>query len=322
MRMKLLIQIPCWNEEEHIAATIDSLPKNIPGIDSIEVVVIDDGSHDRTALIAEQRGVRVIKLGRHMGLAGAFNAGMRAAIDLDADILVNTDADMQYPSQLIPNLVAPLLTKSADIVIGNRLDMQPPPFTPAKMFFEHLGSFFMRSVAGVAVRDAASGFRAFNRGAIQKLFIHGRYTYTLESLMVAGIAKLRIENIPITINPATRPSRLFRSIPGYIGRSIITVMRAYLMYHPLQFFMSIGIVLCGFAAILGIRYLSYFFSGEGAGHVQSLVLLAIFAAAGFLSAIVGMLGDVIAANRKLLEDIRMEVINQSVSKKMNKEQHD
>jgi glycosyltransferase involved in cell wall biosynthesis len=306
--MKLLVQIPCWNEEATIAEAIGSMPKSIPGISEIEVIVIDDGSSDATAKIARQCGATVVGPSRHLGLANAFSAGVKAAIERDADILINTDADLQYPSEYIPHLIKPLLDNVADMIIGDRLSHKPAPFSASKMFFQRLGSWFVRIFSGTAVADAASGFRAFNREAIRQLFIHGKFTYTLESLMLAGMKRLRVANVPIAVNPPKRESRLFSSIPGYILRSLITIIRAYLMYHPLKFFLSLGTAMLACSAILGLRYFWYFYIGQGSGHVQSLILLGILAGMGIQTVIMGFIGDVIAANRRLLEEQRLALL--------------
>ncbi len=306
--MKLVIQIPCYNEESTIAATIAALPKSIAGIDTIEIIVIDDGCSDRTADIANLAGVcEVVRLAGHNGLASAFSAGVKTALRRKADILVNTDADHQYPGHYIASLVEPIVAHTADVVIGNRLAATPPPFSPAKMFFERLGSLFVSIAAGLRVPDAASGFRAFNRATLMAMVIHGKFSYTLESLVFAGMKKLRVASVPIVVNPKVRPSRLFRSIPQYIRQSVITVLRAYLMYHPLRFFVNLGYFFTLPALLLGIRYLVLFAMGRGAGHIQSLILVSIFAMLGFLCMVVGLIGDVIAANRRLLEDIRYEL---------------
>jgi glycosyltransferase involved in cell wall biosynthesis len=311
--MKLVIQIPCYNEEATIAATIAALPKKISGIDEIDIIVIDDGCTDSTSDVAHLAGVsEVVRLNTHIGLASAFLAGVKTAIRRNADILVNTDADHQYPGHFIADLVAPIVSSRADVVIGNRLSAYPPPFSFVKMFFERLGSRFVSIAAGINVADAASGFRAFNRATLLALFIHGRFSYTLESIVFAGMRNLRVLSVPITVNPKVRPSRLFRSIPHYINQSVITVLRAYLMYHPLRFFANLGFVCSVPALFLGIRYLYFFALGKGAGHIQSLILMTIFITLAFLCFVVGLLGDVIAANRRLLEEIRYELLTKKV----------
>jgi glycosyltransferase involved in cell wall biosynthesis len=307
--MKLVIQIPCWNEKASIEDAVRSLPRSIPGIDIIEIIVIDDGSTDGSAELAERAGAdEVVRLPRHMGLAEAFSAGIQAAIRHNADILVNTDADLQYRPVHIPDLIRPIMDNSADIVVGDRLSQKPAPFPPVKMALERLGTSFVRMFSSVPVRDAASGFRAFNRGVLDALFIHGKFSYTLETLMLAGIKKYRLVNVPITVNPQRRKSRLVKNIPGYIGRSTGAVVRAYLMYHPLRFFAGIGTVLLTVSLALGVRYLYYNAAGQGAGHVQSLILLTILALMGFQSIVLGLVGEIVAANRRLLEEIRVKLL--------------
>ncbi len=309
--MKLVIQIPCWNEEKTIAETIHSLPKQVEGIDSIETVIIDDGSTDNTVKQARNAGVdAIVQLPRHQGLAKAFSAGTDAAIKRNADILVNTDADHQYPSDQIEHLVAPIIDGKADIVIGDRLSYKPRPFSPIKMFLERLGSFIVRLLSKTTVNDAASGFRAFSKEALQSLVIHDTFSYTLETLLLAGMKKFRIHNITIPINEVKRKSRLFNSVSQYILRSWITITRIYLMYHPLKFFVSIGICCLISALYIGLRFLIFFFSGNGSGHIQSLILLAVLAGMGFQCVILGLIGDVIAANRRLLEQMRLRQLKE------------
>jgi glycosyltransferase involved in cell wall biosynthesis len=307
--MNLVIQIPCLNEQASIEEAVRSLPRTLPGVDTIKVIVIDDGSCDKSADIAALAGAdEVIRLPRHLGLAGAFSAGIHAAIRHDADILVNTDADLQYRPGHIPDLIGPILKNEADLVVGDRLSGRPAPFTPVKMALERLGSSFVRMFSSVPVRDAASGFRAFNREAIQAMFIHGRFSYTLETLMLAGIKRLRVANVPIAINPPRRKSRLVKNVPGYIGRSAGAVFRAYLMYYPLRFFACIGAMFLSVSLGLGIRYLIFNALGQGGGHVQSLILLSILAIMGFQSVVLGLVGEIVAANRRLLEEIRLKLL--------------
>ena len=305
--MRLAIQIPCWNEREWIARTLASLPGCIDGVDSIEVIVVDDGSTDGTERVAVEAGAdAVIRLPRHCGLADTFLAGVHTALERGVDILVNTDADMQYPSSSIGELITPILQGKADVVIGNRLSNPHPPFSPLKMILERFGSAVVRLLSGTGVRDAASGFRAFNREALEAIFLHGTFSYTMETIMVAGVKKLRVHNVPIAVNPPQRPSRLFRSIPGYIARSTGTILRAYLMYYPLRFFVGIGSLFLLSAFFLGIRFLYFFLLDGGGGHIQSLILLAIFAFMGFQSIVLGFIGDIISANRRLLEHLRLQ----------------
>lgn len=305
--MKLIIQIPCWNEEKLIEKTIASISKDIEGVDEVKIVIIDDGSTDSTVEVAKRTNVdRIVKLPRHKGLASAFTHGVEAALEMDGDILVNTDADLQYPSEMIVDLIKPILNGSADIVIGNRLDSKPRPFGFIKMFFQRLGSFIVRLFSGTNVKDAASGFRAFSRDAMKTLVIHDEFSYTMESIFLAGVNKLRIENIPISINKVSRKSRLFKTLGQYIVRSAETIIRIFLMYHPLKFFISIGALFLTGAFLLGLRYLVFIMQGRDGGHIQSLILLVVFAVIGAQSIIIGLVADVVAANRRLLEEIRIK----------------
>lgn len=310
--MKLVIQIPSWNEENSIAETIRSLPKSIDGIDIIEVIVIDDGSTDNTIAAALQEGVsEVVRLPRHMGLASAFSAGIEAAIKRGADMLVNTDADHQYPSDYIKDLVNPVIKGDADIAVGDRLSHKPRPFPLVKMFLERLGSLIVRLFSGVPIKDAASGFRAFSKDALQSIIIHDTFSYTLETLLLAGMKKFRVANITIPVNKKKRKSRLFNSISQYILRSWITITRIYLMYHPFKFFVSIGLFSLIVALTIGIRFLYYYFIGGGSGHIQSLILLAVLAGVGFQCIILGFVADVVAANRRLLEQLRLRQLKEN-----------
>ncbi len=309
--MKLVIQIPCWNEEKTITEAIQSLPVQIVGIDCIEVIIIDDGSNDKTAETAQRAGAtEVVRLPRHLGLASAFSAGVTAAIKNNADILVNTDADLQYPSSCIPDIVTPVVNGEADIVVGDRLSYKPRPFSPIKMFLEKLGTWIIRLFSGTKIMDAASGFRAFNREAMHSMIIHDEFSYTLESLLLAGAKKLRVTNVTIPTNKPRRKSRLFKSIWQYILRSVITITRIYLMYHPLKFFVTIGLVCMAASFLIGLRYLYYFILEGGGGHVQSLILLAVLAGSGFQCIILGLLADIVSANRRLLEQVRMKQLEQ------------
>ncbi|MFW5774949.1 MAG: glycosyltransferase family 2 protein [Chitinivibrionales bacterium] len=304
--MKLVIQIPCWNEEEMIARMVQSIPSSIDGVDEIEIVVVDDGSTDDTVEKARQAGVsKVICLPRHKGLASAFIWGVEEAYRSGADILVNTDADMQYDSESIADLIRPVVENRADMVIGDRLSARPRPFGPLKMVLQRLGSAVVRFFSGTCVTDAASGFRAFSRAAIKELVIHDKFSYTMESIFLAGARRLRIVNVPVKIHAVTRESRLFKTVGQYIRRSAETILRIYLMYHPLRFFVSIGLLFLLGACALGVRFLVFYFQGDGGGHVQSLILLVVLSVIGVQSIIVGLVADVVAANRRLLEEIRV-----------------
>jgi len=312
--MKLQIQIPCFNEEDSLGELLDSLPRQLPGIRSIEVVVIDDGSTDNSVETARNHGNPVIiSLGRHRGLAEAFSRGIEHAIKSGADLIVNTDADLQYPSEYIEPLIKPILEGYADISIGDRLSASPAAFPFFKMVLQKSASSTLRFFSKTNIKDASSGFRALNREAFESLVLHSEYTYTLESIMQAGLKKFRIANVPITTNGSRRKSRLITNQPSYITLSAITIIRAYLMYHPLQFFSILGMILLLGATVLGGRFLFYYFTGDGTGHVQSLILTAILAGMGFQSIVLGLVADVVAANRRLLERQRLHNLKPKLS---------
>lgn len=306
--MKLIIQIPCYNEAETLEIALNDLPKHIDGIDEIEYLIINDGSKDNTVEVARNWGVQhVVNFKRNKGLAKGFMAGINECLQHGADIIVNTDADNQYCGEDIEKLVRPILDGKADIVIGERPIDQTEHFSPLKKKLQHLGSWVVRKASNTNIPDAPSGFRAYSREAALRMNVVNDYTYTLEQIVQAGRNKMAIISVPIHTNGELRPSRLFHSMFGYIKKSILTIMRAYMMYKPLRFFMSLGSIPLLGGIILGIRYLVYFFNGAGAGHVQSLLLAVTLILLGAMIGIVGLQADVIAANRKLLEDIRYEV---------------
>lgn len=306
--MKLIIQIPCYNEAETLEIALNDLPKHIDGIDEIEYLIINDGSKDNTVEVARNWGVQhVVNFKRNKGLAKGFMAGINECLRQGADIIVNTDADNQYCGEDIEKLVRPILDGKADIVIGERPIDQTEHFSPLKKKLQHLGSWVVRKASNTNIPDAPSGFRAYSREAALRMNVVNDYTYTLEQIVQAGRNKMAIISVPIRTNGELRPSRLFHSMFGYIKKSILTIMRAYMMYKPLRFFMSLGSIPFLGGIILGIRYLVYFFNGAGAGHVQSLLLAVTLILLGTMIGIVGLQADVIAANRKLLEDIRYEV---------------
>lgn len=306
--MKLIIQIPCYNEAETLEIALNDLPKHIDGIDEIEYLIINDGSKDNTVEVARNWGVQhVVNFKRNKGLAKGFMAGINECLRQGADIIVNTDADNQYCGEDIEKLVRPILDGKADIVIGERPIDQTEHFSPLKKKLQHLGSWVVRKASNTNIPDAPSGFRAYSREAALRMNVVNDYTYTLEQIVQAGRNKMAIISVPIRTNGELRPSRLFHSMFGYIKKSILTIMRAYMMYKPLRFFMSLGSIPLLGGIILGIRYLVYFFNGAGAGHVQSLLLAVTLILLGAMIGIVGLQADVIAANRKLLEDIRYEV---------------
>lgn len=307
-KIKLIIQIPCWNEEASLAQTISQLPKHIHGIETIETLVIDDGSTDRTVEVAKSCGVHhIVKFTKHKGLAKVFQAGLDASLAAKADIIVNTDADGQYKGEDIPRLVQPILEKKADIVIGNRDIENVQQFSFIKKRLQRIGSWVVRQLSGSNIADATTGFRAYNREAAMNLNIISGYTYTLESIIQAEHKNLAIANITIHTNEVKRKSRLFKSIPEYIERSIITIVRVYAMFNPLRFFLTIGIWVCCIGIILIFRFLYYYALGMGQGKIQSLIMAAVLLLIGFQIIIIGIVSDLIAANRTLIEETLLKV---------------
>jgi glycosyltransferase involved in cell wall biosynthesis len=306
--MKLIIQIPCLNEAESLPKTLVDLPKHIPGIDIIEVLIIDDGSTDGTADVAQNCGVNhIIRFMRKKGLANVFHSGLDACLKAGADIIVNTDADGQYKGEDIPRLIQPLLEKKADIVIGNRDIENIKEFSFLKKRLQRLGSWVVRQFSGSKVADATTGFRAYNRDAAMKLNIISDFTYTIESIIQAESKNLTIANITITTNPVSRPSRLIKSVPIYIKRSAATIVRVYSMFNPLKFFMMVSAILLFFGTLIGIRFLYFYIQGVGAGKLQSLLLAAVLIIVGFLMAVLGLISDLIAANRRLIEECLLRI---------------
>ncbi len=301
--MKLVIQIPCFNEAKTLPDTLADIPRSIDGFDSVELLVIDDGSRDHTARVAEELGVdHVLRLKHNQGLARAYSAGLQRALELGADVIVNTDGDGQYPGRFIPDLVQPILSGDADMVIGDRQVGKVAHFSPIKRQLQKLGSAVVRWLSQTSVPDATSGFRALSREAAMRLVVMSNYTYTLETIVRAGKENLAIASVPITPNPPTRPSRLFGSMAGYIWRSAATLIRLFVLFSPLQFFSAIAAVLVAGGTAIGARFLYYYFSGQGSGKVQSLLLAAILLIVGFNVLLIGVLSANLAANRRLLEE--------------------
>lgn len=319
--MKLIIQIPCYNEAETLEIALNDLPKTIEGIDEIEYLIINDGSTDKTVEVALEWGVHyVVNFARNKGLAKGFMAGLNACLEYGADIIVNTDADNQYCGADVETIVRPILEGRADIVVGERPIDQTEHFSPLKKKLQHFGSWVVRKASKTDIPDAPSGFRAFSREAALRLNVINDYTYTLETIVQAGRNKMAIISVPIRTNGELRPSRLFGSMFGYIKKSMLTIIRAFLMYRPLQFFATLGIILLLFGVGIGVRFLIYFAQGAGTGHIQSLILASMMIILGVMTGIVGMQADIIAGNRKLLEDIQYHVRKMDCEKKKNEKE--
>lgn len=306
--MKLIIQIPCYNEAETLEIALNDLPKHIDGIDTIEYLIINDGSQDETVEVARKWGVNyVVNFKNNKGLAKGFLAGLDAALRNGADIIVNTDADNQYSGFDIEKIVSPILEGKSDIVIGERPIDQTEHFSPLKKRLQHLGSWVVRKASKTNIPDAPSGFRAYSREAAMRMNVVNEYTYTLETIVQAGRNKIAISSVPISTNPELRESRLFKSMFGYVKKSMLTIIRAFMMYRPLKFFSLLGGASVLIGILIGIRFLYFWLLGTGNGHIQSLILASMMIIVGVQTVVVGLQGDIIAANRKLLEDIQYRV---------------
>lgn len=306
--MKLAIQIPCYNEENSLKITLEALPKAIEGIDEIEIVIIDDGSTDRTVEIAKEFGVKhIVSLEKNSGLARAFKAGIATCLELGADIIVNTDGDNQYFASDIEKLVKPILDKKADIVIGARQISEIKHFSPLKKILQKLGSAMMRLVSSTSVIDAPSGFRAFSRACAIEINVFDNYTYTLETIIQAKAKGFEIVSVPVRVNKPLRSSKLISSIFDYIKRSVFTMVRMFIVYRPFRFFAIIGAAFLALGVLLGVRFLYYYFNFQGSGHIQSLILSAVLTITGVQVVLIGVLADLLSINRKLLEDLQIRL---------------
>ena len=310
--MKLIIQIPCYNEEETLSETINDIPEKIDGIDEIEILVVNDGSTDTTTQVARELKVNyIVEFPKNLGLARAFDAGLKNCVKYGADIIVNLDADNQYCAEDIPKLIKPLLENKADIVIGARPIEKIKNFSPVKKILQKLGSYVMKKISGADILDAPSGFRAFSRYAAKRINIFDNYTYTMESIIQAQRKGLSIVSVPIRVNENdfARPSRLIKNNFQYIFRSAKTMIRFFIIYHPFRFFASLAafFFILGFG--IGLRFLYFYFLGDGAGHIQSLILCGLLITVSFQTALLAIIADLMGINRKLIQDVQIKVQN-------------
>jgi glycosyltransferase involved in cell wall biosynthesis len=302
--MKLIVQIPAFNEEATIAQTLRDIPKKIDGISAIETLVVDDGSSDNTAEAARKAGAtHVVQLKSHRGLSSAFVTGIDTALRLGAGIIVNTDADNQYAGADIPKLIAPILRGTADVVIGDREVAKSPHMSWFKRLLQRLGSRTVGLASGLRVADVTSGFRAFSREAAMQINVFNPFTYTLETVIQAGNRNLGVQSVPVRTNAPTRPSRLYRGMGTYLRKSAATIFRIYAIYKPLKTFVAIGFVLMLAGSALGVRFLWHFVQGDRGGHIQSLILAAVFLIIGFQTLLIGLVADLISVNRRLGEEV-------------------
>src|SRR4051794_7665594 len=294
--MKLIIQIPCLNEEATLPATLADLPREVPGVDVVEWLIIDDGSTDRTIDVAREHGVdHIVKLTNNKGLAAGFQAGLDACLKLGADVIVNTDADNQYMGSDIPKLVAPIVEGRADLVVGDRETDKIVHFSPLKKRLQKAGSWVVRQASDTTVPDTTSGFRAYNREAAIQVAVVSKYTYTLETLIQAGKLLVATDHVPVRTNPETRPSRLFPSMSAYVRRNALSIARIYSQYEPLRVFMTLALILRVLARIPWTRFVIAYVGGDGRGRVQSLVLGAVLSNASVVLAALGIIGELLFA---------------------------
>jgi len=319
---KLIIQIPCYNEERSLPFTLKELPRKLPGVDVVEWLIIDDGSTDDTIEVAKKNGVdHVVRMIRHQGLAKGFMAGIQACLEHGADVIVNTDADNQYFAGDIPKLVQPILEGRAEIVIGERPISEIKHFSPVKKLFQRWGSWLVRKVSQTDIPDAPSGFRAISREAAMKMHVFSEYTYTIETIIQAGQKGMAILSVPIRTNDYLRKSRLIHSLPAYLARSINTILRIFMTYRPLYFFVIPGTIAFALGTLLGLRFLYfYLITKTSSGHIQSLILSAILLILGTLLVIIGLIADLISVNRKLLENVeyRIQRLDEKIGKLKDK----
>ncbi|MES9969280.1 MAG: glycosyltransferase family 2 protein [Candidatus Thiodiazotropha sp.] len=306
--MKLIIQIPCYNEEQTLALALAELPREVEGFDQVEWLIIDDGSTDATRKVAIDHGVdHIVGYTRNQGLAKGFMLGLDACVRQGADVIVNTDADNQYDASYIPHLTQPIVDGKADMVIGARPIQMIEHFSFTKKILQRLGSSVVRKVSHTDIPDAPSGFRAFSRDAAMKLNVFNEYTYTLETIIQAGMKQMAVTSVPVEVNEDLRPSRLVKSISSYIKKSIITILRIFVVYKPFRFFLITGLILFGMGLILGLRFLYYYLFGDGTGHIQSVILAGVMMGIGFQTILVAFIADLLSVNRKLLEEVQYRI---------------
>jgi glycosyltransferase involved in cell wall biosynthesis len=305
--MKLVVQIPCHNEEESLPRTLAELPRAVPGFDSVEWVLVDDGSTDRSVEVARGHGIHdVVSLSGRRGLASAFLAGLEEALRRGADVIVNTDADNQYRGADVEKLVRPIVEGRADMVVGER-PREVLALAPVKGLLQRLGSAVVRRISGTSVPDATSGFRAYRREAALQLNVFSSFSYTLETIIQLGLHQARIVSVPIGVNPVTRPSRLFRSVPEFVFKQALTIVRIFVIYRPVEIFAWPGLLCMALGLLPGLRFLLLYLDGRGSGHVQSLILASILVSTGGLFLLGAIIASVSAANRVLLEDLRVRL---------------
>jgi len=305
---KLVIQVPCFNEEQHLAATLRDLPRRIDGVDEVEVLVIDDGSTDRTSEIARLNGVdHIVRFPNNRGLARAFRAGLDAALRLGADVIVNTDGDNQYCAGDIQRLVQPVLEGKVDMVVGDRDTRNVPHFSHTKRLLQHYGSWVVRTLSGTEIPDTTSGFRALSREAAFRLNVMSDFTYTLETIIQAGKKKLPVTHVAVATNPERRGSKLHNGTWSYVKNSAATMLRIYAIYEPLKVFSYLGGALVLAGSALGARFLYFYFTGHGSGHLQSLMLTVLLIIIGFQTVLIGLVADLIGGNRSLIEDVLFRI---------------
>jgi glycosyltransferase involved in cell wall biosynthesis len=312
---KLIIQIPCYNEEGTLGITLADLPRSVPGVDVVEWLIIDDGSHDRTIEVAQEYGVdHIVRFTKNQGLAKGFMAGLEACLQAGADIIVNTDADNQYCAEDIPYLIEPILKRQADIVVGSRPITEIQHFSPTKKFLQKLGSWAVRIASKTNIPDAPSGFRAISRQAAMQLNVFNNYTYTLETIIQAGQKGIAITSVPIRTNGVLRPSRLVKSNFSYVVRSLFTILRIFIVYKPLRFFLWLGSLPFGLGVITLMRWLLFFMEGYDKPRVPTLILGTILILVGFQLWIFGLVADLLSVNRKVMEEVQFRLRRQDSNK--------